>query len=116
MTPETFAHDLFGSVVEGGCSKYRAILETETSSSAKDPYWKRVLSLYHSLDGEQKGVIHEMTRQIIIDTVANLLSVIDGTTCLSDSDDEQSILTFKNGAILSGDLHNLFLATAERNG
>jgi hypothetical protein len=112
MTPESFVSKLNVAVVEENSAIYRAILLNTDPSGASDPYWKRVLTVFSDLNSDQREVLIELTRQVAIDTTANVLGVIDGTCALEGVDGEFR-LTF-GARNLAGELQGLFLERAEQ--
>ncbi|AHX14776.1 hypothetical protein [Dyella jiangningensis] len=112
MTPESFVWKLHATVVEDNHAIYRALLLNTDPKDAFDPYWKRVLTIFSDLSAEQREVLIELTRQVAIDTTANVLGVIDGTRALEDVDGEFR-LTY-GARNLAGDLQSLFLERAEQ--
>ncbi|MBV8157559.1 MAG: hypothetical protein JO278_07880 [Dyella sp.] len=111
MTPESFVSKLNAAVVEESNATYRALLLNTDPSEAPDPYWKRVLTVFGDLDPDQREVLIELTRHVAIDTVANVLGVIDGACALEGVDGEFR-LTY-GARNLAGDLQSLFLERAE---
>ncbi|GLQ97300.1 hypothetical protein [Dyella mobilis] len=112
MTPESFVSKLNVAVVEENNAVYRALLLNTDSSRASDPYWKRVLAVFNDLNSDQREVLIELTRQVAIDTAANVLGVIDGKHALEGADGEFR-LTY-GARNLAGELQSLFLERAEQ--
>lgn len=105
MKPEEFVAGLRQTIVEENAEIYRDLFET--TEAATDPYWTRALAFYAALDNDQKCVFCEILRQVAIDSVSNLLAVLDGATVL-DGQDQQFLLQSGSDQI-SGELQNLFL-------
>jgi hypothetical protein len=112
MTPESFVWKLNAAVVEENNATYRALLLNTDPNEASDPYWKRVLTVFSNLNAGQREVLIELTRQVAIDTAANVLGVIDGRCALEGVDGEFR-LTY-GARNLAGDLQSLFLERAEQ--
>jgi hypothetical protein len=112
MTPESFVWKLNAAVVENNHAIYRTLLLNTDPREASDPYWKRVLTVFSNLSADQREVLIELTRQVAIDTTANVLGVIDGACALEDVDGEFR-LTY-GARNLAGDLQSLFLERAEQ--
>ncbi|WP_246234980.1 hypothetical protein [Bacillus aquiflavi] len=51
--------------------------ETTNVTSKTDDYWKKAIGFYDSLTDENKDILIEQT---MIDTISNMLGVIDGST------------------------------------
>lgn len=112
MTPEQFVDGLVVSVVDENCALYRDLLVNNIQ--AKDPYWSRAGTLFVNLSVEQQEVLLEIVRQASIDTISNVLGIIDGSSYLDGSG---TVLELRgNGQDLSGDLQSLFLARTESGG
>lgn len=113
MTPDTFVSSLSAAVVDDNHAIYRSLLWYTGVEQAADPYWRRVLTLFGELSDEQREVLLELTRQVTIDAVANVLGIIDGT-CELDGEQGGFQLTC-DGHDLGGDLQSLFLERAEQS-
>lgn len=110
MTSDEFVAGLMHSTVEENVIIYRQLFEE--TKDASDPYWKRALVLYNQLPSEQKSIFFEIIRQVCVDTVSNVLGIIDGVNPL-DGATEAFTLTYGSTQTLSGDLQNLFLIKDE---
>lgn len=86
MTPNDFVSKLDTAVVEENHAIYRNLLLNTDIERASDPYWRRVLSVFHDLSADQREVLLELNRQVTIDATANVLGVIDGSCALSGMD------------------------------
>lgn len=111
MTPDEFVASLSTTVVDENNAIYRSLLLDTRAEQAADPYWQRVLKLFGELSADQREVLLELTRQVTIDAVANVLGIIDGT-CRLCGEHGRLRLTCE-GADLGGDLQTLFLEHAE---
>ncbi|WP_109127345.1 hypothetical protein [Dyella sp. C11] len=113
MTPYEFVSKLGAAVVDENHAIYRDVLLHTHADQAPDPYWQRVLTLFGTLDADQREVLLELTRQVTIDAVANVLGVIDGNCMLSDERGGLSLT--HQGVELGGELQSLFLEIAEHS-
>lgn len=91
---------------------YRDIFESTAEHEASDPYWKRAIALFSSLDASGKETLLEIMRQVSVDTTSNVLGVIDGANSL-EGIDESFALTL-GGTDPGGDLQSLFLVEDEQ--
>lgn len=115
MTPETFVSEVRSAVVDQNTTIYKELFESTTVESASDPYWKRALTLYASLNEKDRLILIEMMRQAAVDTVSNLFGILDGSSSL-DNLREDFILTGKSdNRKLNGSLQDIFLAQEERS-
>lgn len=113
MTPQDFVSKLNAAVVEENHAIYRDLLLNTDIDRATDPYWRRVLSVFHDLSADQREVLLELTRQVTIDATANVLGVIDGACALGGEACEFRLIS--NGRDLAGELQSLFLEQAEQD-
>lgn len=109
MKTEEFVQGVKKSVVEENVKIYRDLFES--TDSASDPYWIRALSLYKSLDDEQRKVFIEVTRQVTIDAVSSVFAVMDGVFRV-EGQDEDIRVCFGDDE-LNGELQDAFLVQFE---
>lgn len=114
MTPEEFVRGLWLEIVEWGMIEYKQMYMNHRPDEATDPTIKRALTLFHNLTGDQQVVILHIIKQIQIDTVASVLSIIDGTRVL-EGFSEEFVLRYKDGLQLNGNLTDIFLQIDEEN-
>ena len=113
MDAEDFTKQLRKSIIEDNLAIYKDLFQSTDPKSATDPYWVRALALHGALDDSQKSIFYEIVRQVMADTVSNMLGVIDGVSTLEGADDELRLLTAKGNKELSGDLQDTFLEQEE---
>ncbi|WP_454745277.1 hypothetical protein [Ciceribacter selenitireducens] len=110
VTPEELVAKIRRSVIDENQALYRDLFENTTTTSATDPYWARAKNLFESLDRDQRDIFLETIRQTSIDTVSNLLGIIDGVNSIDDVNGD-FFLTYDGGdEPLNGDLQSIFLA------
>ena len=112
MTPKKMALSLLNSVVHENCIIYRDLFNNTKITNVSNVYWQNAISLYESLDNNQKEVFFSIIRQTAIDTVSNVLGVIDGSTYLEEMDGELNLLS-GTGVKLNGELQGFFLEQEE---
>lgn len=109
MTPEVFVSQVRAVIVQQNFTLYKDLFETIRSDAASDDYWKRALALHRSLSETDRSVLFEIMRQVAVDTVSNLLGILDGT-CAVDGLREGFVLTSQpDNQTLNGNLQDLFL-------
>ena len=113
MSPQDLITGIKIGVVDQNDSIYRDLFSSTEVSSATDPYWKRALSFFESLDSEQKAIFFEIIRQVSVDTVSNTFGVLDGVICVEGVDADLRLLD-RSGAKQNGDLQTLFLVDEEK--
>lgn len=109
MNAEEFTGQVKKVVVDDHVGIYRDLFEN--TEKPADPYWQRALSLYKSLDPNQKEVFFEVIRQTTIDTVSSVFAVVDGVTQLDGQDGDCSLICGTDQ--LSGELQDHFLRHCE---
>jgi len=114
MTPKEFVMRLQAAVVDENYAIYRDLFMHTSIEKASDPYWKRALALYNSFSLEQKEVFFEVIHQISVDTVSNILGVIDGVNSVEGIEAELVLKYDDEEPPLSGDLQSLFLTEEEK--
>ena len=88
---------------------------TPVSGSALlvDEYWGKVLNFYEDLSEERKEILMSIIKQTIIDTISNVLGIIDGSSTLNDCDLEPKLLLDNKDT--ENELQDTFLAYIEEN-
>lgn len=109
MKTEDFVQGVRKSVVEENAEIYRDLFEN--TESATDPYWIRALSLYKSLDDEQRKVFIEVTRQVSIDAVSNVFAILDGVSQVEGQNEDIRVSCGNDE--LHGELQDAFLVQFE---
>lgn len=113
MNPESFVDALITDVIDANARLYRDLFANTSSDAARNPYWRRALELYRTLDAERREIFFEILRQVSVDTTSNLLGVLDGSSYLRGAAGEFR-LTYDDGDALNGDLQDEFLARVEQ--
>ena len=111
MTPVELVAALRAEVITSNQRDYQKWFLTDPAS-ARSPYWQRALALFATLEEDKREVFFEVLRQVRVDTVSNLLGIIDGSSYLAESA-PQLELREVGGTKLSGDLQDYFLALEE---
>lgn len=89
---EDFVKSLYKSIVQEDLELYKNLYETTNVSKNTDDYWRKALGLYNSLEEENKGVLFKIIEQTMIDTISNMLGIIDGSSTLIDCTIEPKLL------------------------
>ena len=108
---EIFIKSIYKSIVEENKSLYKNLFDNINIDNASDDYWKKSLKLYNSLSQENKDVLIAIIQQTMIDTISNMLGIIDGSSTLSGCDAEPKL--YLNDADTDGELQDLFLEYVE---
>lgn len=115
MHKKDFIEKLYCLVAKENVEIYKELFSNTDISKATDPYWKESLQLYKNLMDEDKLVFFKVIKQIGIDTVSNILALLDGVASLEGQDDEFNLTFQKANEKLNGDLQDLFLEYDENN-
>jgi len=115
MHKQDFVEKLHNLVAKENLEIYKDLFNNTDISGATDPYWKESLKLYKNLTDEEKLIFFKVIKQIGIDTVSNILALLDGVTSLEGQDDEFNLTFKKTNEKLNGDLQDLFLEFDENN-
>ena len=113
MDPKSLVSQLRSSVIEENLAIYRDLFQSTSPEGATDPYWVKALTMYQDMTEEQKSVLFEIVRQVMSDTVSNVMGILDGVSTLDGADDELVLAAKNSGELLSGDLQDLFLEMEE---
>ena len=73
--------------------------------------WPQIAQLYRSLTEEQRRQFMEGIRQVIVDTLSNMLGILDGSTLLEKHRDDFHLTYGDDPQEINGDLQDLFLST-----
>lgn len=108
---ELFVKSLYDSIIKENLQLYKDLYETTKVTPDIDEYWKKSLDLYHGLSDEQKAVLMKVIEQTMIDTISNVLGVIDGSSTLENGPSEIKLLI--DSKETDGDLQGNFLEFIE---
>lgn len=110
---EELVKSFYDSIVDENLRLYEDIFNTTEITQNTDEYWKQAIGLYNRLDEEQKATLLLIVKQTMIDTISNVLGVIDGSSTLNDYDGSLKLLA--DNEEVSGELQDHFLAYIEEN-
>lgn len=107
----TFVKSLFESIVKENLQLYKDLYETTNVTEKTDDYWKKTIGFYDSLTDENKAILMRIIEQTMIDTISNMLGVMDGSSTLKDCLLEPKLLL--ESIDTEGDLQDSFLEFIE---
>ena len=110
---EIFIKSLYETIVQEGKQDYKELLDNTNAEDANDKYWIKALQLYDNITKEDREKLMAIIELIMIDTVSNVLGIIDGSSTLNGCDAE--IKLYLNDADTEGELQDLFLEYVEEN-
>ena len=108
---EIFVKSLYVSIVKENLELYRKLYETTKVSSETNDYLKQTMGLYGSLTDKNKNALMKIIEQTMVDTISNMLGVIDGSSTLKDCSLEPKLLLDSNDT--EGELQDSFLEFIE---
>ncbi|WP_059172940.1 hypothetical protein [Bacillus sp. FJAT-27445] len=108
---EVFVQSLYKSIVKENLQLYKDLYETTIITPKTDEYWKQSIAFYNSLSQDNKDTLLKIIEQTMIDTISNMLGVIDGSSTLKEGPFEPKLLLNSNDT--KGELQNLFLEFIE---
>ena len=107
---EKFVDCLLDGIVKENLTMYKEILDTPLTE-VTDKYWQEVITLYNSVDKDKKLTIIEIFKQVMIDTISNILGIIDGNVSLGDFEHELKLRI--DDVEVEDSLQDTFLESAE---
>ncbi|MBI3204444.1 MAG: transposase [Myxococcales bacterium] len=113
MTPEAFVAALRAAVIEENVDTYRELLASTSPETATDAYWRRALAFYRVLDEDQRAVLLDIMRQVAIDTVSNVLGILDGVSGGAATREDFVLVSASDECRLNGSLQDLFLEVTQ---
>jgi hypothetical protein len=81
----------------------------------RDPYWKQAIRLYHELDATQRNTLFRIIRQVMADTIAGLLALLDGDTRLAGQGQDKFTLLLSDRRLNNG-VADMFLEMEQEAG
>jgi hypothetical protein len=111
MTPEDFVSCIRREILEGNLALYKNSIARSTSGSEPGPQnWPRMAEFYRSLNNEDRQTFMAIVRQIIVDTLSNVLGILDGSTLLEKHRGYFKLTYGDEARKLNGELQDLFLS------
>lgn len=115
MKPIEFVKGLRNAVVEDNLSIYKNLFENTELNSVTDSYWKDALAFFNKLDFKDKEVFFKVIRQIEVDTISNILGVLDGVSWIEGQKGNFKLVVDNSNDVINGELQDKFLELEENN-
>lgn len=112
MNDIEFIDKLKKFVIHDNNEFYKKVLDETPISKIRDPFWIEAKKLYEKSNENEKKVILDIFNTVIIDTLSNMLGIIDGTSIISNNN-EFLFLDSKSKKELNGRLQDLLLGSIE---
>lgn len=114
MEPVELTRAIKAELVDANVKTYEDLFRSTDRDEASDPYWAKVLAMFDSLPPASQGVLFQIMRQVAVDTVSNMLGVLDGSSTLPGvTEDFHLTLDSDKDAKLNGELQGSFLELIE---
>jgi hypothetical protein len=113
MSPRELVKLIREVAVDDHISSKVEMLKTVLPERAGD-FWAEAIALFRSLRPADRATLISMLRQTAIDTVADVLNVVDGRKADTSRHNEFELRS-EDGEKLSDDLTDLFLAHYQRH-
>lgn len=111
MTPQEFVSRIRSEVLEQNLAIYCQNLEDPRSTTiGRGAHWPRMAELYQSLTEDQRRLFVEGVRQVMVDTLSNVLGILDGSTLLGQHRDCFHLTYGGDHEVINGELLDLFLS------
>jgi hypothetical protein len=116
MTPTELVQAIKTEIVDTNLAIYRDLFRTTDRGDAIDPYWARTLATFDRMEADDQDVLFEIIRQVAIDTVSNVLGVLDGLSSLPGVEEGFHLAAERDTAArLNGSLQDEFLQLVEED-
>ncbi len=102
---------IYNSILIENFKIYKDLLEKTKIGSKTTKYWIETLNFYERMSETDKSVLLKIIEQTMIDTISNMLGIIDGSSTAYNFDKEIKLTI--DGHDVDGDLQDLFLELVE---
>ena len=106
---EQFAEGLYKSTVEDNMKLYRQFFLCDPNEEGTIEYRKNAIAFYDKLDDKDKKTLFSIIESTIVDTVSNVLAILDGHEGIHGIDLQVKL----NGQVNDSELQDAFLAYVE---
>lgn len=110
---EEFIKRIYNTIVIENIEIYKNQFETSIQSDNIGDYTRKCLEMYAMLSEEQKQLMLEILKNVIIDTTSNVFGILDGSSTLNGGD--MDIKVEINGQDSEDELQDTFLEFIEEN-
>jgi hypothetical protein len=111
MTDHEFIRNTKKEIFDELYNRYFNTMETANRNIVSDFYWKKILTLYDTLDTRGRENLKVFVRLIMTDLLSSVFAKLDG---VSSFNHQTELFELKSGnEIISGDLQEIFLMDIE---
>lgn len=114
MDEKEIIKKMYQLIVEDNGNVYKDLFSKTNFNDVKDSYWKEALTFYTELSNQKRDIFFRVIAQVQVDTVSNLLALLDGTITIEDGI-EFDVSIKDTGKMINGELQGLFLEFDEEN-
>jgi hypothetical protein len=114
MTEEFIAKEIKDIILVENFKRYFETLEDSSQEPFKNKSWRSGQLLFNSLDNSNRKHLQEFVKMIMIETVSDILSFVDGTATFKNQQYPFELMC--NGKKVSGSLQEYLLMDLEDNG
>lgn len=108
---EQLVKSLYKSIVLENMELYKNLFSSTEVGPKTTEYWKNAMDLYNTFSGNDKETFMSIIEQTIVDTISNILGIVDGSSTLSDFDSELKLVIDDYES--DGELQDKFLELIE---
>lgn len=112
MEAEKFVKSLREVVINENLIEYEKILSSDLSE-VTDLTWQPIVAKYQSFTETEKESFLNFIRLIEVNTLSNVLGIIDGSSYLDENGEEFELRCTSDDEVISGDLQDYFLGMEE---
>ncbi len=111
MHDQGFIAGIRKEVIDSNLETYKELFGQTSPEAATDPLWQTALRFFRALDETQREALFRIIRQLMVDTVSNVLAILDGVSWLEGQEGDFELLLA--GENIAGSLQDQFLAAEE---
>ncbi|MBP0725812.1 transposase [Bacillus sp. RG28] len=115
MNSDLFIKSLYQSLIKEDGEIYQDLFLNTEINEVIDSYWKDALKMFSELSVENKEVLFKIIEQVKVESIANVLGVLDGVVSLQGQDIDINMTIEGSDEKVNGDLQDLFFETDEEN-
>ena len=113
MTAKKFIIELRESIIEENLIFYKDTLINTNLDDVSDNYWREFILFFRKLPKKDKEILLKILRQVEVDTISSILSLLDGNFWLPSQDEEFRLTVKGQDEILNIELQDIFFDLEE---
>ncbi len=92
MDSQKLAEAFKNEVINENLKIYKRLFTEYSVSEIKDTYFIEAINFVNTLPDEQKRIFFSILQQVMIDSISNVLGILDGSSSLSEQNHDFSLL------------------------